>query len=282
MVELSTLFNAMTSLLSAILTGLLVYFYKGMRDTKKAQTDLMGRQLELEEKQMDFQETQLDIQQSLSDLNHLQAELIRGQNRPNINFDVINTENDIFALSVNNIGNGIIRRFDIENTIYIPVDIASELGEFDQPDTKEPFGYEIDVVAMNDVESNIFDKYVSMTVGRPEKETNELLSLKPGEKQQKCFVKPDYRMNFGNEYHEYETSEVLQILRELGVSEVVFQWVVKYEDLSGIKYFDTLGARYIQTDECDNLSDIWSSDKATHVKDMRVIRANYYEPPPSD
>lgn len=43
MVEASTAVNAVTGLLSVILTGLLVYLYKGMKDIQEEQTELQER-----------------------------------------------------------------------------------------------------------------------------------------------------------------------------------------------------------------------------------------------
>lgn len=211
----------------------------------------------------------------------MQADLMRGQNRPYLLIDVIKAEGEKFVLEALNKGNGIAKRIDIDNEIYVWESDAEKFGWVEEEtEAKDAYLPEEGgpVIELSDVLSDKFNKNgVSKSVARPGKDTMETISIRPDSEETRCFAEPRYCMTVNGEYHEFSVSVVLDVLSDLGLSKVCFHWIVEYEGLSDVRYFESIESSCADVKKCDDLTDMLSSGTTGFVEDMRISTPDYYE-----
>ncbi|WP_323173640.1 hypothetical protein [Natrialba sp. PRR66] len=271
METISTILQAVTGFLTMVLTGLLVYFYKEMKDSQAEQTEIIRKQAKIQNQQ--------------SEIQNLQTELMRGQNRPFINVLTHDIQGDTVSITISNKGNGVIKKVGLRFRIYVKcsaVDGSSDSlssSDWREEDTVSNYNNQEKYIELGNIESDQIQKNSDHSLIRPERNTNEYISLHPNEERE-GYICPKYSLWVKGEYGEYYTSQIMEVLSDLGLEHVDFHWDFVYEDLSGIKYYDHFKSSEVNLDSGDNLERIIESTNRSGILLDEVTTVNYYEKPP--
>lgn len=266
---LSTIIDAITGLLSLLLTGLLVYFYRGMKVTQEKQADILQKQTSIQESQTEIQEKQVEIS--------------RGSNRPLLTVDIDAVSEDTIELSITNAGNGIARRVDLEWLIFLPCNEIERLEDklVEKSTWEEDIQKEVvsdtDVVEISNIPLRDIDIGPTLSVVRPEKKTTDTVSISRSENGLKCYVKPKCEHFYNGEYYEPPVSELITQFQKIGIERAFFIFNIRYGDLTGFSYYTFLTSRYVTFHEVEDLEDILEIETLASVMDYRTQNTDYHE-----
>ncbi|MCT9097915.1 hypothetical protein [Haloarchaeobius sp. HME9146] len=242
----ASLLQAIASLLSVMLSGILVFLYYKLLNKQREHSDILSKQVEVQQDQVEIQAEQTKIMEN-------QVAFMEGENKPLIKIEDKKTteyDGEYLRFTLSNHGTSICKRLDIQNQVFIPVREPEE--ESEKMRVLEDGGIYQPLHMIAD-----FDFGISLSVLRENKNDSNTAIVYPGTENEQFYAEPRYTVNEGDdgEYYEFTFSEMVDYLHAKGFDTAVFQWMLLYQSMSENTYSQFVAATKVNTAENTSLEE---------------------------